>query len=68
MLLPASANLLQFHLKTVSKQFVLFGDISKFQKWFYVDVLDFKFSFDVDFWLFWLGDCLGYFYKNWVNF
>jgi hypothetical protein len=40
----------------------------RFQKWFDVDVLDFKMSYGVDFWHFYLGNCFGYFSKYWANF
>jgi hypothetical protein len=40
-----------------------------FKTWFIVGILSFQKWFDVDVLAFsWLGDCLGYFLKNWAFF
>ncbi len=42
--------------------------ILRFQKWFDVDVLGFQIEVCCRYFsLYWLGDCLGYSLKNWVN-
>ncbi len=60
--------------------YYIFTSISSFITWFVVGILRFQKRSDVDvlgfqikiccrhFGLFWLGDCLGYFLKNWAIF
>jgi hypothetical protein len=60
--------------------YYIFTQISSFRTWFVVGISRFQKWFDVDvygfqnelccryFGIFWLGDCLSYFLKNWVIF